>query len=277
MRGVDRLVAVGEIGARQQIQQVVGAGAADDAVGIEPERAPDRLAQLARRAVRIILADASATDLIGRDRARARPERRLVRRQLEHLGDARRAALAGHIGLDIEHAGPGLGTHRSHRLLSLFSLSRHPSGGGSAFRRDRIAGRVAADEGRGADRGAEPRPAHRRQRSMPPRSTETSKAAPSKARSGTAMTSASAAMLSTARRAPAGYPQAPHFGLGHHGVGRDARNHENRHGRRMIGALDERQPRDDFRSGSRIRAPSTMGRRRRWRRRERGRDRLLMR
>ena len=34
---VDRLVARAEIGARQQVDQVVGAGAADDAVGVEPE------------------------------------------------------------------------------------------------------------------------------------------------------------------------------------------------------------------------------------------------
>ena len=47
MRGVDRLVAVGEIGAREQIEQVVGAGAADDAVGVEPEGAADRFAQVA--------------------------------------------------------------------------------------------------------------------------------------------------------------------------------------------------------------------------------------
>ena len=117
VRGVDRLVAVDEIGMRQQVQQIVGTGAADDAVGIEPERPPDRLAQFARRAVGVVLEMIGAR-LIGRDRARARPERRLVRRQLEHFGHARRAALAGHIGLDIEHAGPGLGTHRSHYLHS---------------------------------------------------------------------------------------------------------------------------------------------------------------
>ena len=58
VRGVDRLVAVGEIGARQQVEQIVGAGAADDAGRIEPEGAADRLAQVGRRAVRIILAGA---------------------------------------------------------------------------------------------------------------------------------------------------------------------------------------------------------------------------
>ena len=113
MRGVDRLVAIDQIGVRQQMQEIVGAGAADDAVGIEPERVPDRLAQLDGRTVRIIL-EMIGGGLVGRDRARARPERRLVRRQLEYLGHARRAALAGHIGRDIEHAGTGFWTRGSH-------------------------------------------------------------------------------------------------------------------------------------------------------------------
>src|ERR1700728_3852466 len=98
------------------MQQIVGARAADDAVGIEPEGAPDRLAQVARRAVRIVL-QMIGPGPIGGNGARARSERRLVRRQLEYLGDPRRFALAGHIGLDIEHAGPRLGTHGSHYSL----------------------------------------------------------------------------------------------------------------------------------------------------------------
>ncbi len=44
MRGVDRLVAVAEIGVGEQVQEIVGTGAADDTVGIESERASDRLA-----------------------------------------------------------------------------------------------------------------------------------------------------------------------------------------------------------------------------------------
>ena len=44
-----------EIGVGDQIEQIVGAGAADDAVGIEAEGAADRLAQRGRRAVRIVL------------------------------------------------------------------------------------------------------------------------------------------------------------------------------------------------------------------------------
>ncbi len=53
--GADRLVAVAEIGMRQQIEDFVGSGAADDAVGIEPEGAADRLAQHPRRPFRIVL------------------------------------------------------------------------------------------------------------------------------------------------------------------------------------------------------------------------------
>ena len=44
-----------EIGVRQQVEDFVGAGAANDAVGIEPEGAADRLAQHARGAFRIVL------------------------------------------------------------------------------------------------------------------------------------------------------------------------------------------------------------------------------
>ena len=61
VQGVDRLVAVGEVGARQQIEQIVGAGAADDAVGIEPIHAPDRLAQRAATSRPDIPADATPT------------------------------------------------------------------------------------------------------------------------------------------------------------------------------------------------------------------------
>ena len=109
VRGVDRLVAVLQIGARQQVEQIVGAGAADDAGRIEAERAADRLAQFGRCAVRIIL-QMPPDRRVGLDRLRARAERRLVRRELEDLRDAGRAALARHIGLDVEHAGTRLRT-----------------------------------------------------------------------------------------------------------------------------------------------------------------------
>ena len=44
VRGRDRLVTVAEIGVGEQVEDLVRAGAADDAVGIEPEGAPDRFA-----------------------------------------------------------------------------------------------------------------------------------------------------------------------------------------------------------------------------------------
>ena len=112
---------------------------------------------------------------------------------------------------------------------------------------------------------------------MPPRSTETNSAAPSKARSGKAMTSASAATALTAAALQPDDPQAPNLGLGHHGVGGGAGDHEDRHGGRMIGAFDERQPGDDFRRGGEFerrppRAGAGDGEGR-----ERGRDRLSIR
>jgi hypothetical protein len=55
VRGGDRLVTLREISVRQQIEDFIGSGTADDAVGIEPEGAPDRLAQDARGTFRIIL------------------------------------------------------------------------------------------------------------------------------------------------------------------------------------------------------------------------------
>ena len=46
-----RLIARAEIGCREQVQQLVGARAADDVIGIEPVKLGKRLAQGARRAV----------------------------------------------------------------------------------------------------------------------------------------------------------------------------------------------------------------------------------
>ena len=101
----DRLIATAEIGVRQQIEDLVGAGAADDAVGIEPEGAADRLAQQPRCAFRIVLQMRRGL-LIGRNGLRRGPERRLVGRQLEHLAARlRHRALAGRVGRNIENAG----------------------------------------------------------------------------------------------------------------------------------------------------------------------------
>jgi len=43
MRRIDRFVAIFEKGAREQIEQVVGAGAANDTIGIEAEGGADRV------------------------------------------------------------------------------------------------------------------------------------------------------------------------------------------------------------------------------------------
>jgi hypothetical protein len=96
------VVAISQVGAREQIEDIVGARAANNAIGIEPECAADRLAQVGRGAIRIIL-QMPADRRIGFDRAWARPQRRLVGGEFVNLVDARRAALARHIGLDVEH------------------------------------------------------------------------------------------------------------------------------------------------------------------------------
>ncbi len=50
-----------EIGVGEQVEDLVRAGAADDAVGVEPEGAADRFAQHARGAFRIIFQMIAAT------------------------------------------------------------------------------------------------------------------------------------------------------------------------------------------------------------------------
>ncbi len=107
MLRVNSLVAVGEVGARKQVEQIVGAGAADNAVRIEPERGADCFAQGCRRAVRIIL-KVLAGRAVGRDCIRARPQRCFVGGELEHLGDARRGALARNVRGNVEHSGSRL-------------------------------------------------------------------------------------------------------------------------------------------------------------------------
>ncbi len=97
--GMDRLVAVGEIGASEQVEQVVGAGAAHDAVGIEPEGAADGLTQRGGGALRVIL-QMIGDRMIGRDRLRTGAERRFVGGEFIDLRRAPRFALAGHVGVD---------------------------------------------------------------------------------------------------------------------------------------------------------------------------------
>src|SRR5258707_15887 len=78
--------------------------------------APDRLAQRGGGAVRIVL-QMVGHGSVGSERLRARPERGLVRGELEHARDAGRRALARHIGVDIEHAGSRLRAQGGHRWL----------------------------------------------------------------------------------------------------------------------------------------------------------------
>ncbi len=78
VRGVNRLVAGAEIGVREIVQQFVRARAADDAVRIEPEGAPDGFAQRARGAFRVIF-QMIGGGLVGLYGFWRRPERGLVR------------------------------------------------------------------------------------------------------------------------------------------------------------------------------------------------------
>ena len=103
--GADRLVAAAQIGVRQQIENLVRSGTADDPFGIESEGAADRLPQHARSALRIVL-QMRGRLLVGFDRLRRRAKRRLVGRQLEDLAAwLRQGSLAGRVRRNIENAG----------------------------------------------------------------------------------------------------------------------------------------------------------------------------
>src|SRR5690606_35796709 len=80
--GMDRLVAGRQIGVRQKVQDLVRAGAADNARRVKTEGPPDRLAQAGCRPVGIEL-EMLARCPIGGDRLRTRAERRLMRGQVE--------------------------------------------------------------------------------------------------------------------------------------------------------------------------------------------------
>src|SRR6516165_723443 len=94
-----------QVSVRQQIEDFIGARAADDAVGVEPKGAADRLTQDASGAFRIVLKMGRRL-LVGRDRLRRRAERRLIGREFEHLAAwLRHRALAGRVERNIENAG----------------------------------------------------------------------------------------------------------------------------------------------------------------------------
>ena len=104
VRAVEHLVAGPGIGAHQQLDQLVGAGAADHALGIEVEAGADRLAQRPGTAVRVTVHDRDRRAQ-GRDRPGARPERRLVGRELDDIRHALDLGLAADVGLDLQNAG----------------------------------------------------------------------------------------------------------------------------------------------------------------------------
>src|ERR1700733_14449941 len=145
---------------------------------------------------------------------------------------------------------PGRGWGRIAVILyySEPSLSLPLSGGGAMSRRDRIAGRVTADEGRRTDGDTvlEEGLRHRPYTAMLDRNQQSGAV---EGAVGNRDDVGERSDIVDCRGAPAGDAHAPHFGLGHHGIGGDAGDHEYRHGGRVVGAFDERQPRDNFGSG----------------------------
>ena len=113
MLGEDALVALVEIGGGGQMQHIVRAIAADDPRGVEPVAFGDGGAQALGGAIGIEFETASgaAEGFNGLGRG---AKGRLVGGELVDLLGAGRAALAGHIGLDLHDAGARDGTVRVH-------------------------------------------------------------------------------------------------------------------------------------------------------------------
>ncbi len=111
--GEDRFVAGAEIGLGEQVQQFVGARAADDPVGVEPVGGRDCLAQRRRGAVRI------ACEFPGARLERlngfgTRPEWGFIGRQDDRIGITLGLVAAGDIGLDIHNRAAWLRTAQRH-------------------------------------------------------------------------------------------------------------------------------------------------------------------
>ena len=77
MRRVDRLIAIAQIGVGNEVQQIVRARAANNALGIKPEGAADCLTQRDRGAVGIVL-QMRAGCTVGSDRLGTGAERSLI-------------------------------------------------------------------------------------------------------------------------------------------------------------------------------------------------------
>lgn len=102
--GDDPLVAGAEIGMAEKTEQFVRPVAAKDVGGVQPVNRRDRFLERIRLTVRVAF-EIESRLLESLDRARARAERRFVRRQLVNLGNAGRMFLARHIGGDVQDAG----------------------------------------------------------------------------------------------------------------------------------------------------------------------------
>ena len=83
--------------------QLVRAGAADDALRVDPVTAAERLAQVDRAAVGIAVQLGSGV-AVGGDGARARPERALVGGEADHARDAGDLGFAADIRRNVEDA-----------------------------------------------------------------------------------------------------------------------------------------------------------------------------
>ena len=148
---VQHLVAGSGVGPGEQVEQLVGTVAADDARRIESVPGGDGIAQALGRAVRITVQLAGDLAISG-DRSRAWPQRRFVGRQPDDLLHPRDGAATAHIGDDVENARPrreaGSRGELSHRSATDIQIA--------GVDRNRIAAhrRHAGDGGRhGSDQG----------------------------------------------------------------------------------------------------------------------------
>ena len=106
MAAVEHLVAGAGIGPQQQRDQLVRAGAADDASGIERMSPPERCTELLGIALWVAV-DLARQRAVGGQRLGAGPERALVRGETDRALDAGDLRLAADIGRDVEDAGAG--------------------------------------------------------------------------------------------------------------------------------------------------------------------------
>src|SRR5690349_24563694 len=100
---VDHFIAGTGIAAGEELDELVGAGAADDARSVESVAPRQRLAQLDRAAIGITV-ELAGNRAIGGHRAWARAKRALVRGKPDEPVDALDLGLAADIGSDVEDA-----------------------------------------------------------------------------------------------------------------------------------------------------------------------------